>query len=542
MMFDKDDLLNYEEIECLLKEESPNERALIICNKLKKYCFYQNGFLYKYNSKYVIYKQIENIQDDELNTIITDYLSCSKLNLSKEQYKIIKLENKSFVSLCENSTIKKINSQLKVYLAVDDNIFTGDFYEVHFRNGFLNIKTMKFEPRIPNKHFVINYIPRDYIEPTKEQEEEVLKGIRKIYPNKVDLDTVLFILGSAMTGKATKEQKILFLLGVGANGKSTILNLTNEAVGSYMETLEEDAFSVSNKNADKTFSTFHNRPYIRLIWNNEPKADQMNVTTFKTFCEGQMKGKLLYKNGVHNFNHNAVPIFSANLMPNIKIDGGVVRRFRGYNHTSTFTEDKNKVDEKKHIYFSDRDFVTDMNDGLKNAWVKILCSYGHRWYKGEVIPCPISFQTAKAEMMDVNDNIQDFIDAKLKITTNGIDDRIGKNEMVTLYNQLYPKKHITPQQLISLLKVKNVEYKNDLRCRNTSIKGCFINITKSNGVSSSNVDDVEELEDVEEDNKMVDLQEENDKLKEEILALKQLLESKEDKELSPDEIDELLFG
>jgi hypothetical protein len=55
-----------------------------------------------------------------------------------------------------------------------------------------------------------------------------------------------------MTGTATKNQKLLFLLGKGSTGKSTIMIITKKAVECYLETLEEDAFSESNKNPDKT--------------------------------------------------------------------------------------------------------------------------------------------------------------------------------------------------------------------------------------------------------------------------------------------------
>ena len=127
--------------------------------------------------------------------------------------------------------------------------------------------------------------------------------------------------------------------------------ITQKAVECYLETLEEDAFSESNKNADKTFSTFYNKLSVRIIWTNEPKEDKMNKSTFKKFCEGVMKGKLLYKNGVHDFKHYGLPIFTSNIMPTINVDSGVKRRFRCYNHTSEFTIDKSKVDEKNiYIY------------------------------------------------------------------------------------------------------------------------------------------------------------------------------------------------
>lgn len=479
MNFEKADLLNFDEVENLLTIDTPNERADIICKKIIKYCFFLNGVLYKYDNKLVIYKRIDGKDEtDQLITMLTGFISASRNNLNKEQVKLLKLEHKNFKTLCENSTMNKMIPQLSVGLKVEEERFFGDFYEVHYKNGYIDMKTLEFKQRIPNKHFVCNYIKRDYKKSTQIDREEIKKRLYKIYPKLEDLIAILFILGSGLTGKATKEQKILFLLGIGGNGKSVIMDLTMKAIEGYMDTLEEEAFSVSNKNADKTFSTFRNRPHIRIIWTNEPKADQMNATTFKKFTEGEMKGKLLYQDGVHDFNHNALPVFTANIMPNIKTDGGVVRRFRGYNHTSLFVTDKNKVDESKHIYFVDRDFVDKIrNDGLLDAWVDLLCEYGNKWYNGEEIPTPESFKQATEEMMEVNDHIQDFVDAKLKFTTTG--DKIGKNEMIKLYQELYPKKNISVQQIISLLKPK-VKWNKELRCPITGIKGCFYDVVEKN--------------------------------------------------------------
>lgn len=477
MNFEKADLLNFDEIEKLLTIDTPNERADIICKKIIKYCFFLNGILYKYDNKLVVYKRIDGRDEsNELLTLLTGFISSSRNNLNKEQIKLLQLEHKNFKTLCENSTMNKMIPQLSIALKVEEERFFGDFYEVHYKNGYIDMRTLEFKQRIPNKHFVCNYIKRDYKKSSQKERDELLKRLYKIYPVKEDLITILFILGSGLTGRATKEQKILFLLGDGSNGKSVIMNMTMNAIEGYMDTLEEEAFSMSNKNADKTFSTFRNRPHVRIIWNNEPKADQMNATSFKKFVEGEMKGKLLYQDGTHDFKHNALPVFTANIMPNIKTDGGVVRRFRGYYHTSTFTSDKTKVDESKHIYFVDRDFLDKIrDDGLLDAWVDLLCEYGNKWYSGEEIPTPESFKQATEEMMEVNDHIKDFIDAKLKFTKTG--ERIGKNEMIKLYQNLYPKKNISVQQLISLLKPK-VPWNKELRCPITSIKGCFYNVVE----------------------------------------------------------------
>ncbi len=76
----------------------------------------------------------------------------------------------------------------------------------------------------------------------------------------------------------------------------------------------------------------------------------MNKSLFIKFCEDDMKGKLLYKNGSHDFKHFRLPIFASNIMLNINVDSGVKRRFRCYIHTSEFTSDKSKVDEKTYIF------------------------------------------------------------------------------------------------------------------------------------------------------------------------------------------------
>ena len=293
MNFENTDLLNYESIERILTSDSPNERAEIICEKIKKYCFLNNGNMYKYDTSMIVYKHIKENIPEELICLITKFLSCSKNKLTKEQTKLLSLERKNeFAKMSENSTINKMLPQLLVNLKNDDNVFQGDFYEIHYKNGYIDLKTLEFKKRIPNKHYVTNYINRDYIKTTDKQKEEFMKRIKNIYPVKEDLDAILYILGSALTGKATKEQKILFLLGGGSNGKSTLLNILGKAIQGYMDTLEEEAFSVSNTNKDKTFSTFYNRPHIRIIWTNEPKTDQMNPTTFKKFTTYHKFGKV----------------------------------------------------------------------------------------------------------------------------------------------------------------------------------------------------------------------------------------------------------
>jgi len=492
MQFQNSDLLTFNQIQELISNDSPNDRSDIIVDKLKYYCFYNKGDLFIYDSSKVIYKKIETTIDEELLTVISKYITNSIKHLTNEQKQLLSY-NKDSKRISENSTINKSLSQIKVGLKRnDEEIFTPNFYEIHFNNGYIDLKTLEFKERIQGKDYVNLYIKRNYEPSTENQIDKLYSIIKKIYPKKEDLEAILYILGSAITGRATKLQKLLFLLGMGSSGKSTIMIITQKAMECYLETLEEDAFSESNKNADKTFSTFYNRPSVRIIWINEPKEDKMNKSTFKKFCEGELKGKLLYRNGTHEFKHYGLPVFTSNTMPNINIDSGVKRRFRCYNHTSEFTADKSKVNKANNVYLLDLDVIENIiSENLLNTWIDILASYANKWINGNEIPIPKSFQEFTDEVIDANDHIKDFIDEKLIITDGGRNDKISKNDMLDLFQEMFPKRRMTHQILLSALKEKGVAKIKDVNgnektvkiawdkeIRDSSDKGCYINVIR----------------------------------------------------------------
>jgi phage/plasmid-associated DNA primase len=166
----------------------------------------------------------------------------SELNNLNEKYD----HPKTFNKICENSNISRSLSQIRVELTMADKPFKPDYFQLHFKNGYIDLKTLEFKQRIVGEDFIKNYINRDYEKTDEEKEKYFFNILRQIYPNEKDLETMLFILGSALTGKSTREQKILFLLGLGSSGKSTILSLTEKAIETYFQALEEDAFSNSN--------------------------------------------------------------------------------------------------------------------------------------------------------------------------------------------------------------------------------------------------------------------------------------------------------
>ena len=90
--FNNDDLLNYAEIDNLIKCEFPNERALIICKKLKKYIFILDGFIYLFDKEKTIYRKNQDDylkKDDFIISKITEYIEASIKKLTEQETRLL---------------------------------------------------------------------------------------------------------------------------------------------------------------------------------------------------------------------------------------------------------------------------------------------------------------------------------------------------------------------------------------------------------------------------------------------------------------------
>jgi hypothetical protein len=310
-----------------------------------------------------------------------------------------------------------------------------------------------------------------------------------IYPDKLDRECILTYFGSALSGISSKDQDTLFLLGLGSSGKSFILSLTEASISCYFKELKSDTFSLNNSKADKILNTFQNNPQIRISWINEMEDARIDSSLFKKFCDGQLTTTQLYKDGSFTIPHYSKAIITANTMPNIKVDTGVSRRFRGFTHQANFTDDEALIDNKNHIYKIDKSLLENLiKSNLMDAWFDILAYTCNEWLKGKQIKFTKNFDETRDTVILSNDWVQDFIDTNLKITNNP-DDRIGKNLMLEAVKSQYPQKYLNPIQLITALKDKKIEYNAKYRC--DKLQGCFIGVVFQSDLD----DDLQDMKD-----------------------------------------------
>ena len=174
MNFQNADLLTFDQLSEYISSDCPAKRADIISIKLKKYIFRQHTTFYKYNTDLVVYEKLEEkLLTEHLLNIVSRYFTASKEHLT--QANLIKLtKDKIFSKMCENSNIKTMLPQLLITLEEIENKFSGDFYEIHYKNGYIDMKTAEFKQRIPSTHYVQNYIKRNYVASTEEQKTKIL--------------------------------------------------------------------------------------------------------------------------------------------------------------------------------------------------------------------------------------------------------------------------------------------------------------------------------------------------------------------------------
>ncbi len=243
---------------------------------------------------------------------------------------------------------------------------------------------------------------------------------------------------------------------------------------------------MGNSKRDKIFNEFSTKKWVLIAWVNEFSDKKINDSDFKNFCDGLLKVTKLYMDGSHAINLKCKLIATTNIMPNLQVNSGSARRFLAFTHQSLFVENPDEVDEEQLIFLKDKYLLDKIKDGdnLLNAWVDILVTKCVENYENKTPKLTQNFKETTSSVISTNDIIQDFIDANLLLTNDHIN-RVGKNDMKSEFDKMYPNKHFSVQQLISCLKEKKIKYEAKFRCNN--IQGCFTGVKIKNAMDETDL-------------------------------------------------------
>lgn len=152
----EDNLFNYDELTKLITCNYAYEKVDIIKNKLRKHIVINHKEYYIFNSNLILYYKV-NI-DDKKEFILMNIrklveISHSKLSGHERENFDLKHSKVVNISLFKTNYAKDYVNDIIAYL-VRDNIdfYSPNKHEIHFRNGYFDLKSYKFKVRNENKH------------------------------------------------------------------------------------------------------------------------------------------------------------------------------------------------------------------------------------------------------------------------------------------------------------------------------------------------------------------------------------------------------
>lgn len=469
------EMLKLKDLLILVHDISPSEKALIVAKTLSKYMFIKDGILYISNNN-GYYDKINKEINSRIWPIIERFIKLSIDNLDKKNtVEFMEKTERSKKYLTQKCIMSYIDP-FKMMITKDDIILDSYIGQIHFKNGYIDIKENVFKER-DTTHYITKVIQRNYNKSSEESRNKLMTIIKRIYPDEEDMRTILMIYGSGLSGKSTLDQDMLFTMGTGSGGKSTMLEITKLSLTSvYFMELKSDIFSTSASEKNKLLNSYLSNPQILLTWINEFSTERIDISLFKNFVEGKCNTTRLYNEESCTFDHKSKILSTSQNFPNIQIDTGTMRRIKAITCKSKFVDDVSEVDESKNIYLKDYTILETIreSDELLNGWIDILVESSTRYMNGEKIKYTKNFTDSKDIVIASNDYIQDFIDSNL-ILTNDEKERIGKKEMHMKFSLCNPNRHLKELDIITALKEKGVKYDKGIRSK-TGVRGCFCGV------------------------------------------------------------------
>jgi len=361
----------------------PNEFANII------YHLYENTLIYtKCNEWYKFDDHIwRNITETQLiNNIITPKLNeiytkvLEYYNTDFEKYNaVIKRIKKIITNLNKSPFKKKIVLSLRALCSIQKT--SQDFLEklnanynlLAFNNGIYDLQNFEFREGKPEDYISIS-INYNYSENHTEKYEELLKFLEDILPNEADRTYFLTYLGIALSGN--KLEKIITLIGSGANAKSSFMNLLNTTLDTHINVIPSEYFTQLYPN-----QAWLNFRHKRIIY-TEPKNDQkLNCGLIECFLH-HIPLKKMYSNEILDVSFNFTPILLCNTEPKFdNIDHAFSQHLRCINFPTQFVNNPINDNQKKRIPDICGNF-----DHWKLDFMLLLIEYRKNYYKtGELI-------------------------------------------------------------------------------------------------------------------------------------------------------------
>lgn len=172
--------------------------------------------------------------------------------------------------------ISEITSSMKFMCDISENDFDSNPHLRCVANGVLDLRTGQLSPYDPSllmsKRIDVSY------KPNAADNSQLLRQVLSAMPeDAIGWAQVMF--GQAMFGLQPSSSVVTFMHGSGSNGKSTIINLLKETMGTYSSELSKSAFNF--RSTDSKYALYQMRGVSQTILEELPKGVNLDIDTLK---------------------------------------------------------------------------------------------------------------------------------------------------------------------------------------------------------------------------------------------------------------------
>jgi len=444
---------------------------------LKRVCFDDSHVLftgkgkepegYLYNGVYWVDLSLHNAElkqkhFDNLYKFYSEALQKEKQNLEEAVFKSLTGQIKALNTNKTRTNILKIfqadNYVANVEWNKNKNLFV-------FENCIYDLETDTFIPSNPEDYINTSC---GYKYDNENTDLEKAKEKIKDFVNSILLDTdreyVWTLMGSSVV-QSNAEEKAYFLLGVGRNGKGTLVKPLKNALGKYWGDLNMNYYTTYDKGADTPNQNLYNCRNSRVVSsvevsdsNAQERAVKFVSDKFKTLSgndtiyarELGTKNAAYFQAGKPFIQTNVMPVFT-------KLDTSLKERIVVINFPYTFKAEED-IDPTNPTHKPiDVSLKNEFDKEIyKTAMVSLLFEY-YRQYKADGLVIPRSVKSYTNKYFE-DESIKAWINDNLEPTIRG---NLELKQISHLYAEATDKKMTIKQIRAELIDAGFIVTKND---------------------------------------------------------------------------------
>lgn len=481
------DYYNYDNILKMISDNSHTDFARVL------YKYYSDKYMY-FCDKWYEYKQEKHrwfqikesfniILKKKLSNILENienyYLNNNTVNIDEEDDENDELDGnknkkdyvkkmlnkgnkiiKKSISNLKNTTFKTsvINEAKELFYTEDiEEKMDSNNYLIGFNNGVIDLENLEFRDGKPDDYITYSTHYDFATEDDPDTQKELFDIIDDIIPNANERDFVLTVLASTLEGCNTNEI-FMCLEGSGGNGKSILTDLHASSIGDYADVLNNNYITNTFNSPEHHNTMLYNIYKKRFVQVNEPSnKKELNLNIIKELTGGD---KIQLRPAHSAVTYTVQPKFKLvclfNKTPKIEDtnDGGFLRRFVGVKFPNRFVDNPKKPNEKK----KDANLKEKVKKNIRfhQQWIRILLKYYKKYIKNNrILIIPDTIKKNSKNLVNEQDPVSDFIDAKVNITEN-IKIHVSLQDLYREYKLFcsdnYQGKLLTKKELLTRLK------------------------------------------------------------------------------------------